>query len=179
MHASNQVICQPLTEHAFAPYGWMLGKPLPAPAAAAVAFSNAATDFWQQHVFDAGAGGETEILWVNYRSTEPMIGTLEVHDLTEQALVPLTGPVLHVVARSRDDGSPDLASLRAFALHPGQGVCMRPGCWHASRVPEREAACLMLTRRSTTADLVRHLRGEADGTESRLATLATPFLLAT
>jgi ureidoglycolate lyase len=34
---------------------------------------------------------------------------------------------------------------------------MRPGCWHATRVLASEATCLMLTRQSTTADLIGHL----------------------
>ncbi|CCJ64348.1 ureidoglycolate hydrolase [Bordetella pertussis 18323] len=152
---------QDLTETAFAPYGWMLGKPLPA-GDDVPRFSNPATDFWQEHVFDtgAGAGRETEVLWVNYRISQPGFDTLEKHLLTQQAIVPLTGAIVQIVARSAFDGSPDLASLAAFVVPPGQGICMRPGCWHATRISGGEVTCLMLTRRSTTLDLVRHLHGE-------------------
>ena len=38
---------------------------------------------------------------------------------------------------------------------------MAPGIWHASLAPDDEVTGLMLTRRSTTRDLVAHLR---DGT---------------
>ena len=83
--------------------------------------------------------------------------SLEVHRLTEQAIVPLTGDIIHVVANSRQDGSPDEGSMSAFGVPVGQGICMRPGCWHATRVDAQEVKCLMLTRRSTTVDLIAYL----------------------
>ncbi len=161
-------ICR-LDARAFAPYGWMLGKPLPAAGAGTPVFSNPATDFWQEHVFDTGAGGETEVLWVNYRNADRAVGNLEVHLLTQQAIVPLTGPVIQVVAASGADGLPDAATLAAFEVPVGQGICMKPGCWHATRIATPgEVTCLMLTRRSTTADLVAHLDGREAAAESAI-----------
>ena len=78
----------------------------------------------------------------------------------------LTGPVIHIVAASLHDGEPDLNSLRAFEIPVGRGLCMRPDIWHATRVYEREATCLMLTRPSTTHDLVVHLKTGAPACES-------------
>lgn len=158
-----------LEADAFAPYGWMLGKPVPAADAGTPVFSNSATDFWQEHVFDTGAGGEPEVLWVNYRNADRAVGNLEVHLLTQQAIVPLTGPVIQVVAASGADGLPDAATLAAFEVPVGQGICMKPGCWHATRIAAPgEVACLMLTRRSTTADLIEHLNGQQAAAESAI-----------
>lgn len=168
---TSDLIPQDLSADAFAPYGWMLGKGL-AHAPAPAAFSNAATDFWREHAFDTGAGGQTEVLWVNYRIRDPQIVALENHLLTEQALVPLTGEVIHVVAASDAQGGPDLNTLKAFVLKPGQGVCMKPGCWHSSRVRGAEVACLMLTRVSTTLDLVAHLTQAAPAKESEIRAIA-------
>lgn len=159
---------EPLTEAAAAPYGWMLGKPI-AMAPAGTAFASPASDFWQEHVFDAGANGTPEVLWVTYRSDEPVIGKLEVHHLTQQAVVPLTGSIVQVMAASTPAGEPDLATVKAFLILPGIGICMRSGTWHATRTAGPEATCLMLTRRSTTADLVRHLNDGAAAVESRIA----------
>lgn len=156
-----------LTAEAFASYGWMLGKPIPQGNGVPL-FSNDATDFWQEHVFNTGAGGDAEVLWVNYRSASPDVASLEKHLLTQQAIVPLTGAIVQVVARSAADGSPDLDTLAAFRVDPGQGVCMRPGCWHATRVADAEVTCLMLTRRSTTLDLIQHLTTDASATESAI-----------
>jgi ureidoglycolate lyase len=164
-----------INEASVAPFGWMLGKPLPT-TADAVAFTSPGSDFWHEHVFHAGNGGQHEILWVKYRSTDATVATLEVHHLTQQAVVPVIGSIVQVVAASDAAGEPDLATLRAFAIDPGQGICMRPGIWHATRSAGREATCLMLTRQSTTMDLVRHLNQGAAAQESRLTDI-TPFQL--
>jgi ureidoglycolate lyase len=163
---SLKVTVQAISPQAFQPYGWMLGKPMPEANGAVAFFSNAATDFWQEHVFDTGPGGETEILWVNYRDNTPILDKLEVHHLTEQAIVPLTGEIIHVVACSDDNGDPDPATIAAFRVPVGQGLCMHAGCWHATRVDAGEVRCLMLTRRSTTKDLISLLDNMAGGQES-------------
>lgn len=165
-----------LTEAAVAPYGWMLGKPLTS-APTDATFESPSSDFWQEHVFDTGTGGQPEVLWVTYRSAEPVIAKLEVHHLTEQAVVPLTACVVQVVATSRPDGEPDPATLKAFLIPQGQGICMKPGTWHATRTAGAEAVCLMLTRRSTTVDLVHHLNKGAAAEESRLVEIAARRLV--
>jgi ureidoglycolate lyase len=159
-----------LTEEALRPFGWLLGKAMPADSSLPV-FSNAYTSFWQEHLFDPGAGGETEMLSVIYRNTERTANSLEVHRVTQQAVIPLTGNIIQILALSLPDGSPDIASLRAFPLKVGQGICMRPGCWHATRVDSAEVHCLMLTRRSTTVDLIAHLATGTVLLESEITTV--------
>lgn len=159
-----------LTPEAFNAYGWMLGKPIPDGHGVPL-YTHPATDFWQEHLFNTGAGGDAELLWVNYRSQSTEVSSLEKHLLTQQAIVPLTGEIIQIVARSAADGSPDLSTLAAFRVPQGQGVCMRPGCWHATRVASAEVTCLMLTRRSTTVDLIQHLTTDARATESDIAAI--------
>jgi len=168
----RSLIAKPLTPDNAALFGWMLGKPLSLEAGA-VAFSNEATDFWQQHVFDPGEDGQTEVLWVNYRNNDLLISSLEMHKLTQQAVVPLHGTITQILALSKPDGTPDLETLRAVTLSPGIGLCMNVGVWHATR--STGATCLMLTRRSTTADLVGHLNSEGGAkplVETALVTIA-------
>jgi ureidoglycolate lyase len=155
------------SEAVVAPFGCLLGKPLPE-GADAIAFRSPGSDFWQEHVFLPGEGGETEILWVKYRQTDPIVARLENHLLTQQAVVPVSGSIIQIVAASDASGAPDLSTACAFLLDPGQGLCMQPHTWHATRAVDAEATCLMLTRRSTTVDLVRHLNHGAAITESRL-----------
>jgi ureidoglycolate lyase len=155
MNANHLLDVLPLTQAAFAPYGRVLGEAFE-PEGSLPGFSNADTDFWRTHLFEPGQRGQTEVLWVNYRS-QAAVATLEVHRLTEQAIVPLTGDIIHLVATSQANGSPDLHSLKAFSVQPGRGICMRPGCWHATRVRGGEVSCLMLTRSSTTLELIDHL----------------------
>ncbi|MXQ10724.1 ureidoglycolate hydrolase [Microvirga makkahensis] len=144
----------------------MLGKPYPVESGAA--YRNTATSFWQEHLFDPGPNGQVEILWVTYSDASRVITRLEVHHLTQQAVVPLTGEIIQVVATSDKEGAPELATLRAFRLAPGVAICMRPGVWHATRTSGPEATCLMLTRRSTTLDLVSHLSGAHPALETSL-----------
>ena len=154
------------------PYGWMLGKPVRADSDTP-SFVSPASDFWREHLFDTGTPGETEILWVAYRNRDTAITSLEMHRLTQQAIVPLTAPVIHLVAVSSKDGEPDLNSLRAFEIPVGKGLCMRPNIWHATRVIDSDATCLMLTRPSTTYDLVVHLKTGAPACESAIRTIDT------
>jgi len=172
-HSSPSVLeveVQPLAAEAFRAYGWMLGKSIPEDADIP-AFRSRDLDFWQEHVFDAGAIGQTQVLWVNYRNRQSEVTSLEAHRLCQQAVVPLTGAIIQVVAQGGPEGSPDMSTIRAFRVRVGEGLCMRAGCWHTTRVDVEEAKCLMLTRRSTTDDLVAHLRGEAPLGESAITPL--------
>lgn len=177
MPSTQSLPIEPLSATAFAPYGQMLGTEMQWSEPAAV-FSNPATDFWRTHLFQPGAGGDTEILWVNYRNRDLVVSTLEVHHLTQQAIVPLTGAVVHVVACSDAQGQPDLATLKAFLIPQGLGICMQPGCWHASRVLGEQVTCLMLTRRSTTLDLVAHLNGASTAQESAFSDVSALIVTA-
>ena len=174
LRASGTVPIEVLDEQSFREFGWVLGTPF-AQDPAATAFSHPGSDFWHVHDFDPGDGGETEVLWVDYRDDSLRVRALEVHWLTEQVIVPLGGhEIVHVVCPTRADGTrlPDLARLRCFLIRSGLGICMRPGCWHASFVLGGQTTCLMLTRRSTTRDLVAHLKGQSAATETSIVALA-------
>jgi len=170
VNVRHELYVAELTPEEFAPYGTVLGKPLPA-AAGVTAFSAPRSDFWREHVF-AADGRDPEILWVIYRDTDTRIDRLEMHTLTEQAVVPLTGDIIQIVAVSAPAGAPDMATIRAFRVPVGKGLCMRRGCWHATRVVAAESACLMLTRSTTTADLIGHLDRGTALVESAFANVA-------
>lgn len=174
MVSERTIPIERLDEAAFGPFGWVLGTPCPVDATA-TSYSHPGSDFWHAHDFEPGAGGKTEVLWVNYRSGNLRLRTLEVHWLTEQAIIPLgAGEIVHVVCPTLDDDRrlPDLKRLRAFRVGGGLGVCMRPGCWHTSLVLAGQTTCLMLTRRSTTRDLVAHLKGKAKAVETQIVEIA-------
>lgn len=166
----------PLTPEIFAPYGTVLGRPYSADVAG---FSNAASDFWHQLYFDAGLDGVPEVLWVNYRNTERVVSELEVHWETQQAIVPLGQVgIIHVVAASDlENQKPDLHTIRAFYVQPGQGINMNPGCWHTTRVIDRESTCLMLTRGSTTIELAAHLRGKTHARETGFTKISAQIFM--
>jgi|GEM_PF-235947 len=165
MPTALSIAIEPLKADRCEPYGWLLGKPVRTDGDAP-AFVSPASDFWREHLFDTGTEAQTEILWVVYRNRNAEITSLELHRLTQQAIVPLTAPVVHIVATSLEDGGPDLDSLRAFEIPVGKGLCMRPNIWHATRVANGESTCVMLTRPSTTYDLIVHLKTGAPACES-------------
>jgi ureidoglycolate lyase len=164
----NLIEVRPLTIENFGPYGWLLGKAIRLDGGIP-AFSNVEIDFRHEHIFDPGVGGETEVLWVNYKNRQREVSRLEVHRLSQQAIVPLSGEIIQIVAGGQPDGSLDRSSMSAFRVRVGQGVCMRPGCWHTTRVDVQEVKCLMLTRRSTTIDLIAYLTGGSSLSESAVA----------
>lgn len=166
---------QPLTVDRFRPYGRVLGQTIRLDCNGP-AFSDARMDFWHEHTFNPGVGGETEVLWVNYRNRRPEVSALEVHRLTQQAIVPLTGEIIQVVTTSEPDGSADIASMSAFRVRVGEGVCMQPGCWHTTRVETQEVKCMMLTRCSTTVELVAYLSGRAPLCESAMWAVDTEVI---
>jgi len=167
------IAVETLDPAALAGCGTVLGLAPPADGSAP-AFLSAAADFWHVHAFDPGASGAPEILWVRYRSDTLVVHALEAHWCTEQAVVPLGVPIVHVVCPSRGDEPrlPDLERLRAFRVPPGLGICMDRGCWHTSFAPAGEATCLMLTRASTTRELAARLADGAPATETTIVSLA-------
>jgi ureidoglycolate lyase len=169
------VFVETLTPDAFKSYGWMMGKPMDLHGESP-AFTSPASDFWREHLFDTGRSGETEVLWVAYRNNDATVTSLETHWLTQQAIVPLTGPITQLVALNTPSGGPDLKTLRAFRIPVGEGICMKPECWHATRVDGGQVKCLMLTRRSTTVDLVVHLMSGAPACESTVRIIETRHL---
>jgi ureidoglycolate lyase len=170
---ARTIAVEDLDPTALAGCGTVLGLE-PAATDDAPAYFSAAADFWHVQAFDVGAEGVPELLWVRYRDASLVVARLETHWCTEQAVVPLGVPIVQVVCPTRPGGSrlPDLGRLRAFRVPVGQGICMARGCWHASFAPNGEAACLMLTRSSTTRELAAHLATGAPARETTIVELA-------
>ncbi|WP_110597974.1 ureidoglycolate lyase [Salinicola lusitanus] len=160
-----------LSPTSFAPYGDVMGWPADL-AEGEPGYRSTASDFVHQLSFDTGIdGGPAEVLWVHYRDDSSRIDKLEMHRLTHQAVVPIHGGDLVQIVCLDHDGGPDIDSLKAFRLPQGLGVSMHPGCWHATRTLDGEVTALMLTRHSTTRELVAMLTEGAAGSESRLTPL--------
>jgi ureidoglycolate lyase len=164
MPTSDAVTVEALSPTSFEPFGWVLGKTDPLKKDA-VGFRSPASDFWHEHFFDPGTEG----------NTNPLVSKLEVHHLTQQAVVPLTKEIVQILCLSDANLRPDLSTLRAYRLSPGVGICMRPGVWHATRADN--ATCLMLTRGSTTEDLIDHLVNRQPAKESDILEIPQVRLL--
>lgn len=172
---------EPLTPEAYAPFGWVLG--IRPPEGSRELVQGLAAQFWHERVFDAGDGGQTELVWVEYQPEPPLVVKIEAHRLTEQALVPVGGtPIIHIVAPPNDDPTapeiaPDLSRAKAFYLDGTRGVCMRRGTWHIHLGIDRTAVHLMVSRRSTTTDLIGALRDGMPLAETEILKLDPPLPL--
>jgi ureidoglycolate lyase len=156
----GEPVVQTLTADAFAPYGKVLDH-ISQAKTAAPAFHSTSSSFYRAALFDPGDDGEVDLLWVTYDRTD-VPDRLEAHRLTEQALIPISGPVVQHVRR------PDhrQESSESFLIRPGQGIVMYRRCLHATTSVEGEALCLMVSRASTTQDLADSLGQGATLTET-------------
>lgn len=167
---------QRLTREAYEPFGWVLGD-VPNVDSPDY-FGGDGTEFWAEHDFEVGLGGAVQLLWVQYKWHGFEIESMESHRLTEQAIIPATGdPIVHVVCPPpadpmQPDIVPDLDRIQAFLLDGTKGVCMRRGCWHMHRSLRDTATYLMITRRSTTTDILEEKRSGAQTTETVVCGLA-------
>jgi len=63
------------------------------------------------------------------------VGTLERHPHTSQAFVPMGSTsetaYIVIVADDKKDGTPDLSSIKAYAMKGDEGICYAAGVWHA------------------------------------------------
>ncbi|KAF9934532.1 Allantoicase [Linnemannia zychae] len=78
---------------------------------------------------------------------------LERHSYSSQMFVPMggdgNGGFVVVVAKDRKDGTPDLATLKAFTVKNSQGINYKPNVWHHPMiVTERPVTFLTITHES-------------------------------
>ena len=114
---------QPLTKHAFAPFGDVIDLPT-APG----------RTYYEDALGNLRAGARPS-LSLSQREPSPerpfRADLLERHEFSSQTFVPLdVARWLIVVAPHAEAGGPDLARVRAFIATGRQGVTYRPNTWH-------------------------------------------------
>ena len=122
---------EPLTAAGFAPFGEVISAGLQ-PGVSANQGTAVRVD-WSAQLRSTRAGARPNL--AVFRSTpQPLplaLCLLERHPHSTQTFLPMVVTrYLVCVAPTRPDGSPELASLRAFVCGPGQGVNYQAGCWH-------------------------------------------------
>ena len=130
---------QPLSLDAFAPFGQAVVQPAGAPSSAGKGF-----DCW----FNVAelTGQDLKLGQVIARRGDGMVEAMERHPDVE-FLVPVTGPLIQVVAPGHDLGDateqPRADEAIAFVLQLGEAVVVAPGVWHAAAVPVGDEALYM------------------------------------
>lgn len=122
---------RPVTKAAFEPFGWIVETGDCGRAA------NGGTA--RRHDIHAHAAAEvqagsrlvTSIFEAKRQPPTVAIAMLERHVNSAQLIVPLDGAGhIVIVSQSREDGTPELSALAAFAFTASQGMIYRRGLWH-------------------------------------------------
>jgi ureidoglycolate lyase len=118
-----EIVPQPLTPEAFAPFGDVIAMP---------------TDAGRFYYDDAlanlrpAAGASLSVALKAETPDRPLTSqTMERHEFSSQTFIPVeVGRWLIVVAPHAAAGGPDMAAARAFIADASQGVTYRANTWH-------------------------------------------------
>lgn len=147
--------CQPLTAHAFAPYGEVLE--LFAPAMQTINQGTSGRLDLPAGLDLAGAQGRA-VLAVFHALTQNPEGPchlLERHQQGSQTFVPLTGARCRLLV-ALGQAQPDLRTLRCFEVTGQQGFTLHKGTWHHPLMALDNGAFLVLERQGATEDCEIH-----------------------
>jgi ureidoglycolate lyase len=155
-----QIIAEPLTEKAFAPYGDVLAAP--------AEFGRAYFDEGLR-TKRAGAWPSLSVAHVRPLPALPLETTvMERHEFSSQSFLPLdVSRWIVVVAPPDAGGGPDAARAVAFLVGPGQGVTDHANTWHHPlTILDRPGRVAVVMWRDGTK------------TDEEFRTLETPFTVA-
>lgn len=118
-----EIVPQPLTREAFAPFGDVIEVP------------TVAGRTYYPHALGNLRTHAKPSLSMSYREPTPdrplRSEMLERHEFSSQTFVPVdVGRWLIVVAPHAKQGGPDMANLKAFVATATQGVTYKPNTWH-------------------------------------------------
>lgn len=128
---SLRLVLRPVSEAAFAPFGWIVQPN--ATARPANGGTARRSDVHAQPADEIRPGCRlvTSIFEAKAQPCEGPVAMLERHPHSAQLIAPLGGAGhVVIVCLSRPDGGPDLGTLSAFAFLAGQGMIYRRGLWH-------------------------------------------------
>ncbi len=135
----RQLMSRALDKDAFAPFGQAVMEPTGAPSSAGKGF-----DCW----FNVAelTGTNLKLGQVVAHRGDGTVAAMERHPDIE-FLVPITGPIIQVVAPGRDladaTEQPRADEAIAFVLQPGEAVVVAPGVWHSAAMPVAEETLYM------------------------------------
>jgi len=140
----------PLTEHAFAPYGDVIGG-ADAGGRAVNGGTSRRTEMPDPDLLADGGAVSLSVFRASACARPATAHALERHRLGSQTFVPLAGtPFMVVVALGED--RPDPATLRAFLADGTRGITLRRGVWHHPLMALADGDFVVLERRGAAVD---------------------------
>jgi ureidoglycolate lyase len=154
-HPFGILACQPLTAHAFSPYGEVLD--LFAPAHQSINQGTSGRLDLPAGLDLAGDDGQAVIAVFHALAQNPEgpCHMLERHQHGSQTFVPLTGARCRVLVALGQD-QPDLRTLQCFEATGQQGFTLHKGTWHHPLMALDNGAFLVLERKGLTEDCEIH-----------------------
>ena len=151
----GNLACQPLTPHAFSPYGEVLN--LFAPAQQTINRGTSGRLDLPGGLDLAGDQGQAVLAVFHALAQNPAgpCHMLERHQLGSQTFVPLTGARCRLLVALGHD-QPDLRTLRCFEVTGQQGFTLHKGTWHHPLMALDSGAFLVLERQGPTEDCEIH-----------------------
>ena len=151
----GNLACQPLTPHAFSPYGEVLN--LFALAQQTINRGTSGRLDLPGGLDLAGDQGQAVLAVFHALAQNPEgpCHMLERHQLGSQTFVPLTGARCRLLVALGHD-QPDLRTLRCFEVTGQQGFTLHKGTWHHPLMALDNGAFLVLERQGSTEDCEIH-----------------------
>ena len=170
-----EIVLEPLSPKAFAPFGQIVGESGTAPH-----FTGSHIAAWRM-AFEAEGGAE--ILFARYVHQPIELSRMERHFNVTQAFLPLGDqPSVMVVAAPADLGDraakPKPQAVRAFYVEGSRGIMLWKGTWHAlTRFPARPSGAefAVITGAATQAELERETRDGARPKLTQVVDFATEY----
>ena len=147
--------CQPLTPHAFSPYGEVLN--LFAPAQQTINQGTSGRLNLPGGLDLTGDQGQAVLAVFHALAQNPEgpCHMLERHQLGSQTFVPLTGARCRLLVALGHD-QPDLRTLKCFEVTGQQGFTLHTGTWHHPLMALDNGAFLVLERQGSAEDCEIH-----------------------
>jgi len=124
------------------------------------------------NIFDVKFDSEVSFSMVESKVQDEMYSnSLEVHKKTSEILIPLNGTVYILLAKSqeKDSDKPDLTTVKAFCVKPGQGICLPPGIWHRAPLSkDNNVKTVCIIRKGTPEDNITYYLEKSFGLTYRI-----------
>lgn len=148
-----EIKVEELNSDTFKPYGDIIDVPDTKPDC-----SNDELDLWcgiSEVKIDQGV---SHFCWLNVKSKRPFICTnFERHKNTSEAMIPISGQSIVLVANNSDSDLPDRETIKAFFVDGTKGFNFKTNIWHWLPYPLSTKADFILIFKKGTPDNDLHV----------------------
>ncbi len=128
----KQIIAEPLTKEAFAPFGQVIGTHERTPD-----MSNEGFDYFHNEMDISNFEVKTTFGWLDMKPKALELTSLQSLKYSDEGYFPTDGKksVIPVAPHNPETGLPDYDNLRLFILDKGMGVLVDKHIWHLAPYP--------------------------------------------